>query len=150
VRDRAQVTVRTSRGITTVNDTVFSGTLIGLHRYENYLNGREHGIWKTYFTNNQLSEVREYDHGRKTGVYRSWWENGQLRSEYHFEDNEYNGACMDWSPAGQLIRKMNYVNGYETGRQQMWDDDGTIRANYVAKNGRNYGLTGVKNCVSKF
>lgn len=150
VYDLTSVSVRSARGITLVNDTIFTGTLISPFEIQSYIDGREHGTWKKFYPYKNIAEIRRYDHGKKTGVYQSWWENGQPRSEWHFSNDEYNGLCMDWSRTGQLIRKMNYKNGHEEGTQQMWDDDGTIRANYVAKNGRNYGLTGVKSCVSKF
>jgi hypothetical protein len=34
------------------------------------------------------------------------------------------------------------------GQQRMWWPDGTLRANYVVRDGRRYGLLGAKGCVS--
>ncbi len=155
VVDIETVSVSTSRGITRVNDTIFTGTLVRFYAgsrdtmtIASFNDGREHGTWKTYHAGNTLAEVRQYDDGKKTGIYRSWYGNGQIRAEYHYANDEYHGLCQDWSADGQIVRRMNYKNGYESGMQQLWDDDGAIRANYVAKNGRNYGLTGVKSCAT--
>jgi antitoxin component YwqK of YwqJK toxin-antitoxin module len=149
------VHVKTSGGITFVNDTIFSGTLIYYYEdstdtlsIQNYNNGREHGSWKRFYEKNKTAEMREFSHGKKVGVLRSWWPNGQQRSEYTFANDEYNGACRDWSADGILTRYMNYIEGHENGLQKLWDDNGRIRANYVARNGRNYGLTGVKACAT--
>ena len=38
--------------------------------------------------------------------------------------------------------------GYEEGSQKAWWQNGVIRANYVVKNGRRYGLIGLKLCMN--
>ena len=126
------VTIKTNRGITTVNDTIFTGTLVAFHN-----------------NSSDTIEVQNYEDGMKSGVQTRWWSHGMKKSEYHFKNNEFDGVCRDWSANGTLIRQMNYADGHEKGLQQLWDDDGTLRANYVARNGRNYGLAGVKSCVTR-
>jgi antitoxin component YwqK of YwqJK toxin-antitoxin module len=49
---------------------------------------------------------------------------------------------------GKLIHLANYKNGQEEGTQKLWYDNGKIRANYVIKNGKRYGLLGTKNCIN--
>ena len=41
-----------------------------------------------------------------------------------------------------------YVDGKEAGAQRMWNEDGTLRANYVIKEGRRFGLLGSKPCAT--
>jgi antitoxin component YwqK of YwqJK toxin-antitoxin module len=48
------------------------------------------------------------------------------------------------------IKDFNYKKGYENGSQRMWWSDGKIRANYVIKNGKKYGLLGYKICVNPY
>jgi antitoxin component YwqK of YwqJK toxin-antitoxin module len=43
---------------------------------------------------------------------------------------------------------MNYKKGHEDGQQQWWYDNGKIKANYIIKNGRRYGLRGTKKCIN--
>ena len=47
-----------------------------------------------------------------------------------------------------LLRVSNYKNGYEHGQQKIWYPDGRIKSNYIIKNGRRYGLLGIKNCIN--
>ncbi|HJY63931.1 MAG TPA: toxin-antitoxin system YwqK family antitoxin, partial [Ignavibacteria bacterium] len=54
----------------------------------------------------------------------------------------------DWNENGMLFNDFNYINGYEEGLQRAWYPDGSLQANYVVKNNRKYGLTGVKNCIT--
>ena len=54
----------------------------------------------------------------------------------------------EWYATGQPARYENYHEGSETGLQRQWFTDGTLKFNYVARNGRHYGFTGVKNCVN--
>jgi antitoxin component YwqK of YwqJK toxin-antitoxin module len=49
-----------------------------------------------------------------------------------------------------LFSDFNYVNGQEEGLQRAWFPNGEVQANYVAKNNRKYGITGVKNCQTTF
>src|SRR5439155_11394424 len=43
----------------------------------------------------------------------------------------------------------HHHEGHELGQQQMWNPDGTIRSNYVIKDGRRYGLVGAMGCSGK-
>jgi len=143
------------KGVFYVNDTIFSGTVYGLFPdtkdtafVQNYRDGKEDGIWKQFYPNGQTKEIRYFDHGKKQGEYDAWWANGDKRLSYHFEEGEYHGTCCEWNQEGILIKKMTYQHGYEEGPQKMWYNDGLIKANYVMKAGRRYGLLGTKNCTN--
>jgi antitoxin component YwqK of YwqJK toxin-antitoxin module len=43
---------------------------------------------------------------------------------------------------------LNYQKGHEEGEQKWWYDNGKIKANYIIKDGRRYGLLGTKNCIN--
>ena len=51
--------------------------------------------------------------------------------------------------AATPYRDSHYAPGHEAGSQRMWYADGTLRANYVARDGRRYGLMGAKGCVTE-
>jgi antitoxin component YwqK of YwqJK toxin-antitoxin module len=55
---------------------------------------------------------------------------------------------LDWFPDGTLYKQFRYEHGHESGAQRMWYVDGSVRANYVVRDGRRYGLIGAKGCVS--
>ncbi|MGF1923010.1 MAG: toxin-antitoxin system YwqK family antitoxin [Bacteroidia bacterium] len=113
-----------------------------------YLDGREHGQWKKFYRSTKIKEIRYFKNGQKIGFYQAWWENGNQQLEYKFVADEYEGECREWNEEGQLSRIMNYRKGQEEGKQQWWYDGGKIKANYVIKNGRRYGLLGTKNCIN--
>ena len=114
----------------------------------NYLDGREHGEWKKFYPSTKIKEIRYFKNGQKTGIFNVWWENGKKQLEYYFVANEYEGKCKEWNEQGQLSRLMNYRKGQEEGVQKWWYDGGKIKANYLIKNGRRYGLLGTKNCIN--
>jgi len=142
-------------GIKYLNDSLFSGTVFTLFPNTKdtsiiscYLNGKEHGLWKKFYSSGVLNEIRNFENGKKIGRYNTWWENGKLQQQFNLKDDEYEGTCKEWNSNGILIRSMNYKKGYEVGQQQLFYDNGKIRSNYFIVNGRRYGLLGTKNCVN--
>ena len=113
-----------------------------------YLNGLEEGTSKKWYSNKQLSEQRIYHRGKKTGIHKGYWENGNPKFEYHFLDGEHQGIAKEWYENGQEFKIFHYQMGYEEGSQKAWWENGVIRANYVVKNGRRYGLIGLKLCMN--
>ncbi|MBA4853106.1 toxin-antitoxin system YwqK family antitoxin [Emticicia sp. BO119] len=114
-----------------------------------FYEGREEGYSKTWYPDRILAEQRFYVKGRKEGLHQAWWENGQLKFIYQFNNDEHEGVQQAWAINGKLIQQFNYLKGHEEGHQQAWFDDGTLKSNYVIKNGRRFGLPGVKNCMSE-
>jgi antitoxin component YwqK of YwqJK toxin-antitoxin module len=55
-------------------------------------------------------------------------------------------AVKEWYTNGMLFRVFHYNMGHEEGCEQMWWENGTVRANYVVKDGQQYGLIGRKLC----
>jgi len=133
----------------------FSGTLFRLDsqnqdtlKIESYLKGSRHGKWIQYFPGHVLKEFRTFEQGKKTGVFVQYFPTGKKQQEYHFQNDEYQGLAREWNGRGVLIREMHYEAGHEEGSQKLFYDNGQIRANYVMKDGRRFGLLGTKNCVN--
>jgi antitoxin component YwqK of YwqJK toxin-antitoxin module len=113
-----------------------------------FYDGREEGYVKNWYPNRMLAEQRFFIKGRKEGKHQAWWENGQPKFVYQFNNDEHEGVQRVWAANGVLVQQFNYLKGHEEGQQQMWFEDGSLRSNYVVKNGRRFGLPGVKSCVS--
>ena len=113
-----------------------------------YVDGVQEGTSRLRHANGRLSEERIFHKGRKVGIHRGWWPNGNPRFEYHFTNGEHHGAMLEWYEDGTPYKAFHHRMGYEDGSQRMWWEDGRIRANYVVRNGRRYGLIGVKNCIN--
>ena len=86
--------------------------------------------------------------GKKIGKHIGYWEKGNLKFEYHFINGEHDGLLNEWYQSGQRYKEFHYKKGYEEGSEKKWWENGTIRANYVVKNGRRYGLIGLKLCMN--
>ena len=113
-----------------------------------YLNGIEEGVFKKWYRTNQLAEYRAYHEGKKVGKHVGFWEDGQPKFDFNFIAGELHGESNEWYPNGQAYKAFHYKMGYENGSQKMWWENGIIRANYVVKEGRRYGLIGLKLCMT--
>jgi hypothetical protein len=136
------------------NDIKYSGFVYTLYNAKDtmqiagFLNGVEEGVQKKWYLNKQIASERFYRAGKKIGKHLGYWENGQPQFEFYFENGEYHGITKEWYQNGQAYRSFHYEHGYEQGSQKMWWENGIIRANYVVKNGRRYGLIGLKLCMN--
>ena len=155
VVDNEAVNTKYSLGRFYVDGSLFTGSLYEMYANKkdtafvrNYLHGKEHGVWKVFYSNRHLKEIRHYKQGKKEGEYIAWWSNGKKKLLYHFKLGEYEGTCREWNPDGRLIKEMNYKKGQEDGSQKIWYNNGKIKSNYVVKKGRRYGLLGTKNCIN--
>lgn len=132
----------------------FTGSLIAFlpdgdtALFESRLQGVEHGPSLRWHENGRPMEVRTYDHGRKTGIHRGWWPNGRPRFEYEFHEGEHDGLMNEWYEDGTPLRAFHMRMGHEEGQQRLWWADGSLRANYTVRNGRRYGLLGLKLCIN--
>ncbi|MDI1323253.1 MAG: hypothetical protein PSV36_10920 [Algoriphagus sp.] len=140
-------------GILRINGEPYSGFLFELDKLnsdtlslEKFEDGKPEGIHREFYSRGIKKSERTFKDGKKEGLSLSWYPNGNKKAESNFSDGEYQGTLKEWTESGILIREMNYEKGHEAGRQQAWDSDGKQLANYEVKNGRTYGLTGVKGC----
>ena len=138
-----------------LNNTNYSGWVYKLNEKKDtifmggYFNGIEEGVHKKWHPNKQIAEVRLFHLGKKIGKHIGFWENGNPKFEFYFSNGEHQGIAKEWYKNGKPYRSFHYENGYEEGSQKMWWENGTIRANYVVKKGRRYGLIGLKLCMNQ-
>ena len=117
---------------------------------QSYFNGVEEGTQKKWYPNRQLQEERFYINGKKEGTHKGWWPDGKEEFLFSVYSNEYEGAFKEWYSSGLLCKYFHYKNGQEEGSQRLWWDNGTVRANYVIREGKKYGLIGLKTCVNPY
>ena len=115
---------------------------------KNYKDGLKSGVWRKYYSNGTLKEVRRFVKGSKEGDYLGYYSNGAKNFIFQFNKGEYNGTNKIWTKEGLLIEEGNFKSGYEFGVQKTWYLDGKIKSNYVIKNNRRYGLLGTKKCIN--
>lgn len=90
--------------------------------------------------------IRTYRDGKEEGVHRGWWPNGARKFEYHYHNGIAEGPQREWFDDGNPYTEFNYVAGHESGLQRMWTSYGKLRANYIIRDGRRYGLIGAMGC----
>lgn len=115
---------------------------------QSYFNGVEEGFQKKWYPNRQLAEQRFYINGKKEGEHRSWWPDGKPKMAFTAEGDVYNGEFREWYATGLPAKEFHYVNGQEEGSEKLWWNNGSIRANYVIRGGKKYGLLGMKICIN--
>lgn len=141
-------------GIALFRELTFSGQILSfyedgtLHRKESYYNGKLQDSSLTYYPNGQLYQARFYHENKRAGIHKAWYPNGQLKFWYTFHNGLNHGNHKEWSSKGTLLKDFNYKMGFESGSQKLWDINGKIKANFVTKNGKRYGLIGLKLCQS--
>lgn len=117
---------------------------------DSYLNGKLEGKQEKWYENGAIREIRYYTANRKVGKHEGWYQNGQKRFEYFINNDVPVKIHQEWFANGQLFTFNTYNDqGQPEGLQQMWYDNGKIKANYVVKGGRRFGLLGAKGCMGK-
>ena len=138
--------IQRETGLVLLNGHPYSGASVAYHTshqlatYTEYLNGKKHGLYQSWFSSGQRSFSGYYLEGRRHGHSASWWTNGCLRTESNFVRGTAHGIQQAWYQSGALFRVIRLVDGKEEGLQQAWRENGKLYSNYEAKNGRIYGL----------
>ncbi|MEP6834116.1 MAG: hypothetical protein ABJB74_12010 [Gemmatimonas sp.] len=139
-------------GVVLLNQQPFNGHVYEhfdggvLKRDANYRDGKLNGVTRGWHENGQVDYARTYSAGLEEGTHKGWYENGGRRFEYHFRNGVSEGVSKQWYRNGKPYTLFHFTNGQEAGQQQMWDTEGKLRANYVIREGRRYGLPGSVGC----
>lgn len=113
-----------------------------------YLRGRKHGVEHAYYPDGAPRWTREYFRGEKEGLHAGWWENGNRMFENRFRAGEYEGEAREWYADGKPARTLHYAHGVESGMQRAWRPNGTVYANYEARDGHQYGVVNARLCYT--
>ena len=113
-----------------------------------YSNGLKCGEATEWYDNGVKKSARNYLLGKKHGSQKRWWPNGQMALSYIAEQDLIEGEYQEWHFNGILFKQLNYKGGKENGLQRQWSEAGKLMVNYEARNGRNYGNTGIKSCAT--
>ena len=113
-------------------------------------NGVEEGTQRKWYAGRQLAEERFYINGKKEGIQSGWWPDGKQKFVFETLGDEYEGEFKEWYSSGLLAKQFHYTRGREEGSQRLWWDNGTVRANYVIRKGKKYGLIGLVTCKNPY
>jgi len=115
-----------------------------------YFNGVEEGEQRDWYDNKQLSLKTFYINGQRQGRQQGWWPAGNPKFSDSTIDDKFEGEAREWNRAGLLYKLFHYKNGNEEGSERLWWDNGTVRANYVVRDGKKYGLIGLMLCANPY
>ncbi len=108
----------------------------------NYKNGKKDGKWYTYYSGDEVKEMKEYkdDELRKTIEY---FTDGSISSERNFLNKKEHGAekRYDWE-TGRLKTDKYYENGKPVGKQMQYyssNRDDYIQVSNYSKDGKLHG-----------
>ena len=117
---------------------------------QSYFNGVEEGTQRKWYPNRQLQEERFYINGKKEGLHKGWWPDRKEKFFFTAYNDKNEGEFKEWYASGLLQKYFHYTNGQEEGSQRLWWDNGSVRANYVIREGKKYGLIGLKTCINPY
>jgi hypothetical protein len=135
----------------------------GLHKLDTNLFS---GYGVDYYPSGKLKSKTAFANGEKQGLAVVYFEDGHLKSQAFYHRNKLHGEKKNWAGTahhhlmasrtyqlglahgehtkwygnGQVFKIMRYHMGKEKGLQQAFLENGTLYANYEAKNGRSFGL----------
>ena len=113
------------------HDVLFTGTAVMLYQNgeiateNNYVDGRQQGIQRSYHYDGTLWIEEEQKDGAPNGFYREWYENGQLASQIEYINGREHGKYIGWFSDGQLSTEWTYENGVLKHEKQ-WNKDGEV------------------------
>jgi len=98
-----------------LKNSPFSGVLVkyeeSIRLERNYLNGRLHGLQKSYFLNGQLSTITLYTNNVQNGRRIEYYECGSKKLNVNYSDGDLNGIYEEWCPGGILIMRKTFYKG---------------------------------------
>lgn len=106
-----------------------------------YIDGRQEGLFTSWYENGQLKSELTHKSGKLEGLAREWYENGQLKSEATYKNGKVQGLSRDWHENGQLWGEGNWKSGNPEGLWRIWDLNGRLKSEATYKNGQEDGLS---------
>jgi antitoxin component YwqK of YwqJK toxin-antitoxin module len=124
---------------------VFSGYILELNNSQivslgSYLNGKQEGITKTFYPNQNLKDSRSYKDGKAFGRHFGYWENGKIKFDFIYINEKREGLQKQWYESGKPYAFLSFKNDQEEGIQKAWRENGKPYINYEARDGFRYGL----------
>jgi len=74
----------------------------------NYVDGKEEGLWETYYSNGNLMYKGPYKNGLKDGIWELYWFNGKLAEKGSYVNNDADGIWEYYNEDGSLKERGLY------------------------------------------
>lgn len=86
----------------------------GDHREEGkYIGGLKHGIWLSYYENDELAFEGEYVNGMAYGKHTYYYPNGKKKLQGKYSGGQKDNVWTRYNPDGSVMLKIEYEDGQE-------------------------------------
>ena len=93
----------------------FSGVLVkyvdSIKQEKNYVQGKLHGLQKSYFKNGELSTITLYTNGNQNGRRIEYYECGSKKLNANYTQGDLDGIFEEWSTDGLLVMRKTFYKG---------------------------------------
>jgi len=90
---------------------------------ENYKNGKLDGVYQTFYSNGELTEITSYKNGLIDGNYKKYSIKGLLYNDFNYSGGKLNGMAIYYSrKSGDLIKKGPFKNDMRVGTWENYVD----------------------------
>jgi antitoxin component YwqK of YwqJK toxin-antitoxin module len=97
-----------------------------IFRESNYVNGKLHGVTKTYYESGALESTETMQNGIFEGPYQKFYENGKVSNEGQYANNEMSGVWKRYFESGELMEEVNFAKNEENGPFRFYHKNGKL------------------------
>jgi antitoxin component YwqK of YwqJK toxin-antitoxin module len=73
------------------------------------VNGKRHGVWKSYYENGLKWSETSFNMGLKSGITTTYLEDGMMRYKGQFYNDERTGEWLFYDSAGYIMKKIDFT-----------------------------------------
>ena len=89
----------------------------------NWKDGKENGLYVSWYVGGQKKAERTYKDGRWDGLWVFWHSNGKKGTEANYKEGKLDGLVVNWHFNGQKFSEENYKDG-ELISEKFWNNKG--------------------------
>jgi antitoxin component YwqK of YwqJK toxin-antitoxin module len=112
-----------------------------IEKEEHYQMGKKEGLATLWYKNGNTKEETNYHQGIQVGLTNKWYENGNIESEINYKNGKKHGLVTLWYKNKQKEFEGHYEDGVQDGVSSSWFDSGYPETKINYKNGKKHGLS---------
>ena len=138
LRDGVAYELKTNRPVSGIVTFDYSDQW-GWYGTTEYLDGLQHGLSQTWYSNGTLKTEAYYVDNKAHGVFRNYYDNGTQEREAVYAHDQLDGLQRRWNDNGQLLEEEGYQNGKRFGWTRKYYPNGERRFEARYYNGLRHG-----------
>ncbi len=101
-------------------------------------NGKQTGVWKYYYSDGKLEQIKRYQNGIQIGKQETYYENGELMKSRVIELDPNGDTIGEYKyySDGQLYEHGYYKNGSKSGTWKYYNEHKRLKETGAFKNGK--------------